>query len=101
MAVEAVLAIGAGIAARSVLLTAFGFDSVIELISGGTLLWRRSSEAPRASSERKETVRGRGAKILALLPGVLCRYLVVVGVAGLVGPPPPLGRSPCRPGGAR
>jgi len=34
MAVEAVLAIGAGIVARSVLLTAFGFDSVIELLSG-------------------------------------------------------------------
>ena len=37
MAFEAVLAIGAGIAARSVLLTAFGFDSVIELLSGVTL----------------------------------------------------------------
>ena len=33
MAAEAVLAIGAGIAARSVLLTAFGADSLIELLS--------------------------------------------------------------------
>ena len=34
MAMEAAIAIGAGIVARSVLLTAFGLDSAIELISG-------------------------------------------------------------------
>ena len=50
MALEAVLAIGAGIAARSVLLTAFGLDSVIELLSGVTLLWRPSTIANRAAS---------------------------------------------------
>jgi hypothetical protein len=48
MVVEAALAIGAGIAARSVLLTTFGFDSVIELISGLVLLWRLSVEAKGA-----------------------------------------------------
>jgi divalent metal cation (Fe/Co/Zn/Cd) transporter len=84
MAVEAVLAIGAGIAARSVLLTAFGFDSVIELISGGTLLWRLSSEARGASSERMETVERRATQISAVLLALLCVYLVVVGLAGLV-----------------
>lgn len=34
MAVEAILAVAAGVAARSVLLTAFGADSLIELASG-------------------------------------------------------------------
>lgn len=38
MVIEAAIAIGAGIVARSVLLTAFGLDSAIELISGATLL---------------------------------------------------------------
>jgi len=84
MAVEAVLAIGAGVAARSVLLTAFGFDSVIELISGGTLLWRLSSEARGASSERIETVERRATWISAVLLALLCVYLVGVGLAGLV-----------------
>jgi divalent metal cation (Fe/Co/Zn/Cd) transporter len=84
MAVEAVLAIGAGIVARSVLLTAFGFDSVIELISGGTLLWRLSSEARGASSERMETVERRATRISAVLLALLCAYVVFVGVAGLV-----------------
>jgi divalent metal cation (Fe/Co/Zn/Cd) transporter len=84
MAVEAVLAIGAGIAARSVLLTAFGFDSVIELVSGGTLLWRLSSEARGASSERMEAVERRATWISAVLLALLCVYLVVVGLAGLL-----------------
>ena len=83
MTVEAVLAIGAGIAARSVLLTAFGFDSVIELISGGTLLWRLSSEARGASSERMENVERRATQISAVLLALLCVYLVGVGLVGL------------------
>src|SRR5260370_18783770 len=84
MAVEAVLAIGAGIVARSVLLTAFGFDSVIELISGGTLLWRLSSEARGAGSERMKSVERRATRISAVLLVLLCAYVVLVGLAGLV-----------------
>jgi divalent metal cation (Fe/Co/Zn/Cd) transporter len=84
MAVEAVVAIGAGIAARSVLLTAFGFDSVIELISGGTLLWRLSSEARGATSERIEAVERRATWISAVLLGLLCIYLIGVGLTGLL-----------------
>jgi len=84
MAAEAALAMGAGIAARSVLLTAFGLDSVIELISGGTLLWRLSSEARGASSERMEIVERRAIRISAVLLALLCAYLVLVGLAGLV-----------------
>ncbi len=84
MAFEAVIAIGAGLVARSVLLTAFGFDSVIELISGGVLLWRLSSEARGASSERMETVERRATRISAVLLVLLCVYVVLVGVAGLV-----------------
>ena len=45
MVVEAAVAIAAGIAARSVLLTSFGADSVIELVTGGILLWRLVTEA--------------------------------------------------------
>jgi divalent metal cation (Fe/Co/Zn/Cd) transporter len=83
MAAEAVIAIGAGVVARSVLLTAFGFDSVIELISGGTLLWRLSSEARGAGVERVETVERRATRISAVLLVLLCAYVVLVGLAGL------------------
>lgn len=37
---EAIVAIGAGIIAGSVALVGFGFDSVIESLSGGIILWR-------------------------------------------------------------
>jgi divalent metal cation (Fe/Co/Zn/Cd) transporter len=84
MVLEAVIAIGAGIVARSVLLTAFGFDSVIELLSGGTLLWRLASEARGATSERMETVERRATRISAVLLVLLCAYVVFVGLLGLV-----------------
>lgn len=82
MAVEAALAIGAGIAARSVLLTAFGFDSVIELLSGATLLWRLSSEGRR--SPGMEAVERRATVISAALLILLTAYLVIVGLGGLI-----------------
>ena len=44
MSVEAAIAIASGIAAGSLVLTAFGLDSLIELASGGALMWRLSVE---------------------------------------------------------
>jgi divalent metal cation (Fe/Co/Zn/Cd) transporter len=83
MAAEAVLAIGAGVAARSVLLTAFGFDSVIELLSGATLLWRLSSEARGSTPRTMESIERRATVISAALLVLLCAYLLLVGLAGL------------------
>jgi len=84
MAVEAVLAVGAGIAARSVLLTAFGFDSVIELLSGVTLLWWLSAEARGSATAHVEDIERRATQISAVLLVLLCGYLVFTGVGGLV-----------------
>ncbi|HEY3195792.1 MAG TPA: cation transporter [Candidatus Dormibacteraeota bacterium] len=83
MAAEAALAIGAGIAARSVLLTAFGFDSVVELLSGIVVLRRLGLEArgaTAASTERLELVTTRIAAVLLVL---LCAYVVATSIAGL------------------
>jgi divalent metal cation (Fe/Co/Zn/Cd) transporter len=84
MAVEAVLAIGAGIAARSVLLTAFGFDSVIELLSGVTLLWWLSAESRGSATSHIGEIERRATQISAVLLVLLCGYLVFTGVGGLV-----------------
>ena len=84
MLVEAVLAIGAGIAARSLLLTAFGLDSVIELISGAVLLWRLSLEARGSATQPVERIEHRATQISAILLVLLCVYVVMVGVIGLV-----------------
>jgi divalent metal cation (Fe/Co/Zn/Cd) transporter len=91
MAAEAVLAIAAGIAARSVLLTAFGFDSVIELLSGVTLLWRLSSEG--RGSARVEAIERRATVISAALLVLLTVYLVLVGLGGVVAQVHPSGSA--------
>ena len=50
MVIEAGVAIGSGIVARSVTLIAFGIDSVIELASAGVLIWRLTVELRRGQS---------------------------------------------------
>ena len=67
MTIEAVVAIGAGVAAGSVLLTAFGLDSVIELISGAVLVWRLQYEVAGASAKRVESVERQTTRISAVL----------------------------------
>lgn len=84
MAVEAVVAIGAGVAAGSVLLTAFGLDSVIELLSGGVLAWRLQYEVTGQSGERIEGAERTATRISAVLLVVLCAYVIFVGLAGVL-----------------
>jgi divalent metal cation (Fe/Co/Zn/Cd) transporter len=50
MIVEAVVAIGAGVSAHSLVLEAFGADSVIELLSAGVLVWRLRIELQTQAS---------------------------------------------------
>ena len=84
MALEAVLAVGAGIAARSVLLTAFGTDSIVELLSGATLLWRLGSEARARDSANAERIENLATRISSVLLLLLCIYVVLSSIAGLV-----------------
>ncbi len=76
MLVEAVVAIGSGIAAGSLVLLAFGLDSVIELISAGVLIRRLSVELRhgREFSERAERLASR---IGGLLLYALAAYVVL------------------------
>ena len=70
MTVEAVVSIVAGVTAGSLVLVAFGFDSVIELASAGVLMWRLSVELRHGQvfSERAERIASRigGALLFAL-----------------------------------
>jgi divalent metal cation (Fe/Co/Zn/Cd) transporter len=84
MVAEAALALGAGIAALSVLLTAFGFDSVVELLSGLVLLRRLSVEAQGAEIEHVERLEKKTARISGVLLVLLCGYVVITSAAGLV-----------------
>ncbi|GAC1658441.1 MAG: cation transporter [Gemmatimonadaceae bacterium] len=53
---EAVVALIAGMAARSVVLVGFGADSLIEFLSGAVAFWRLQSDADEARRERAERV---------------------------------------------
>ena len=70
MLVEAAVAIASSIASGSLVLFAFGLDSVIELISAGVLLWRLSVELRhgQAFSQKAERIAGRigGALLFGL-----------------------------------
>jgi divalent metal cation (Fe/Co/Zn/Cd) transporter len=65
---EGLIGIGAGMIAGSVSLVGFGIDSLIEVTSGATLLWRMSVDADAARRERNERLSLRivGACFLAL-----------------------------------
>ena len=70
MTVEASVAIAAGWVAGSLILTAFGLDSLIELASAGALMWRLSVELRHGQvfSERAERIASRvGGGLLFLL----------------------------------
>ena len=85
MAVESVVAIGSGVLAGSILLTAFGFDSVIELISAGVLLRRLRAEAHQAlDAEELDRVERRASRISAVLLALLCLYVLGSALLGLV-----------------
>jgi divalent metal cation (Fe/Co/Zn/Cd) transporter len=76
MVIEAAISIGAGIEARSVTLLAFGFDSVIELISAGVLLWRLTLEL-RHGQAVSQTAERRAGKIGGALLFALAAYVVI------------------------
>lgn len=80
MIAEAALAVIAGVRAKSVLVTAFGFDSVIELLSAAVLLWRIKNE----SSPRAEPIERRAATISGVLLVLLCVYIAVSSGVGIL-----------------
>ena len=82
MMVEAAVAILSGIVAHSVSLTAFGIDSLIELASGGVLVWRLRVELreERRFSEAAERIASRIAGGLLF---ALAAYVVVSAAWGL------------------
>jgi divalent metal cation (Fe/Co/Zn/Cd) transporter len=82
MTIESVVAIGAGISARSVSLTAFGIDSFIELASAGVLIWRLSVEL-KHSQNFSENVERTASKIGGLLLFALAAYIIVGAAWGL------------------
>jgi divalent metal cation (Fe/Co/Zn/Cd) transporter len=78
--VEFAIAVGAGVAAGSIALVAFGVDSLIEVAAGLTIVWRFSgSRLASATSER------RAQQIIAFSYFLLAAYVAVESVRDLAG----------------
>src|SRR5437588_12292012 len=77
MTIEGAAALLLGWASKSLLLEAFGIDSLIELFSGGVLLWRLKAEARgAATSEHVEAVEHRAARWVGYSLCLLVVYVV-------------------------
>jgi divalent metal cation (Fe/Co/Zn/Cd) transporter len=79
MLVEGIVSIGSGVAAGSVLLIAFGVDSIIELLSTFLLFWRLRGEAKgqRENEGVLEARERKAARIGGYLLYALALYVVV------------------------
>jgi len=82
MVVEAGVAIGAGVVARSITLLAFGFDSLIELASAVLLIWRLTIELRRGQSFAESAERA-ASRIGGALLFALSAYVVAAAGWGL------------------
>ena len=79
MTVEAVVAIIAGVTPGSLVLLAFGLDSVIELASAGVLMWRLFIEL-RHGQEFSESAERAASRIGGALLFLLAIYVTVAAV---------------------
>jgi divalent metal cation (Fe/Co/Zn/Cd) transporter len=82
MTIESAVAISAGISAHSLSLTAFGLDSLIELVSAGVLIWRLSVEL-RHGQTFSENAERTASKISGSLLFALAAYIIAAATWGL------------------
>jgi divalent metal cation (Fe/Co/Zn/Cd) transporter len=79
---EGLVALIAGAWAGSISLVGFGIDSLIEVTSGATLLWRMSVDADAARRERNERL---SLRIVGVCFIALAAYVLFESIADLVG----------------
>ena len=84
MTIEGAASLILGWFSKSLLLEAFGMDSVIELLSAGVLLWRLRVEAGgRADETRIEGVERRAARLMGYMLYGLALFVVLNSAYGL------------------
>ena len=87
MVIEAVVAVGAGIAARSLLLVAFGIDSAIELASA-VIVFRRFrfefTERFQGALDDGDEIERKAARVAGYLLFLLSAYVFLQAIFGLM-----------------
>lgn len=71
---EGLLAVGAGLIAGSIALVGFGFDSLIEVTSGVTLLWRLRADVDEERRERAEAISLRIVGVCFIVLAIYVSY---------------------------
>jgi divalent metal cation (Fe/Co/Zn/Cd) transporter len=82
--VEAVVAVGVGIAVGSVALVGFGVDSGIEVISAVALLWRLLKAGPHASVPEESAAERKALYLVAATFFLLALYILYEAVGALI-----------------
>src|SRR5438067_6999504 len=84
MTIEGAASLLLGWASKSLLLEAFGIDSIVELFSAGVLLWRLRVEAGgSANVNHAEAVERRAARLVGYSLFVLVAYVILNSGYGL------------------
>ncbi len=89
-AVEAAVAIGAGMIAGSVALIGFGADSTIEVVSAVGLLWRLRRAGPHATVSEEGSAERRALYVVAITFFLLALYITWEAVTSLISRAEPL-----------
>lgn len=84
MAFEFAVGFYSGLKAGSILLIAFGLDSFLEIISGGTLIWRLQKENNGAGSAEIERAEKRSSLIVGAVLLLLSVYVTAVSLFNLI-----------------
>ena len=79
-AIEAVIAVWAGVQAGSIALVGFGFDSVIETAAAVVLLWRLRAEARGADPETLEKTETRAERFVGITFWLLALYVTITAI---------------------
>jgi divalent metal cation (Fe/Co/Zn/Cd) transporter len=82
--VEAVVAVGVGIAVGSVALVGFGVDSGIEVVSAVALLWRLLKAGPHASVPEESAAERKALYLVAATFFLLALYILYEAVGALL-----------------
>ena len=82
--VEAVVAVGVGIAVGSVALIGFGADSGIEVVSAVALLWRFLKAGPHASVPEESAAEKKALYLVAATFFLLTLYILYEAVGALI-----------------
>lgn len=82
--IEAGVAIGAGVLSGSLALIAFGFDSLIEVLSAAAVLWRLISAGPEASQEENQAAEKRALTLVGITFFLLAAYVVIEAVSSIL-----------------